>query len=72
MHLLNIAFKLFYSLIHNDILLILIIYNYKKIFQLIIFNMFKCFQSFSKFFKFFNINFIIFTQFYTVNVVVAS
>ena len=71
MHLFNIAFKSFYNLIHNNILLILIIYNYKKIFQLIIFSMSECFQNFNRFFKFFNIDFIIFIQFYIINVVVV-
>ena len=67
----NTAFKLIYNLIHNNILLILIIYNYKRIFQLIIFNIFKHFESFNEFFKFFNTNSIISAQFYIINVVVA-
>ena len=72
MYLFNAAFKSFCNLIHNDILLVLIICNCKRIFQLIISDMFKCFQSFNRFLKSFNVNFIIFTQFYTIDVVVAS
>ena len=72
MHLFNTAFKSFYSLIHDGILLILIIYSHKRIFQLIIFSMFKCFQSFSKFLKFFNADFIVSAQFCIIDVVVAS
>ena len=60
MHLFNTIFKSFYSLIHDDVLLISIICNYEKIFQLIISNMSECFQSFDRFFKSFNVNFIAF------------
>ena len=60
MHLFNAAFRLFYSLIHDDILLVSIICSCKRIFQLIIFNMFKCFQNFNEFLKFFNVDFIVF------------
>ena len=70
-HLLNAAFKLFCNLIHDDILLILIICNYKKNFQLIISDMFKCFQNFSKFLKSFNVDFIVSAQFCIINIVVA-
>ena len=58
-HLFNAAFRLFYNLIHDNVLLILIIYNCEKIFQLIISDMSECFQNFNESLKFFNINFII-------------
>ena len=71
MHLLNTVFKSFNNLIHNNVFLISIICSYKRIFQLIISDMFKCFQNFNEFFKFFNVNFITSTQFYTIDVVVT-
>ena len=58
MHLFNAAFRLFCNLIHDDVLLVSIIYNYERIFQLIISDMFKCFQSFDEFLKSFNADFI--------------
>ena len=71
MHLLNAAFRPFCSLIHDDILLVLIICNCERIFQSVIFSMSECFQSFDEFFKSFNADFIASAQFCTINVVVA-
>ena len=71
MHLFNTAFKLFCNLIHDDILLVSIVCNYERIFQSVIFSMFKCFQNFSKFLKSSDADSIVFTQFCTVDVVVA-
>ena len=71
MHLLNTVFKSFCSLIHDNVLLILIICSCERIFQSVISSMFKCFQSFSKSLKSFNVDSIASAQFCTINVVVA-